>query len=77
MDEDKYDSKFLNMEPLSVLRDIALDKTIREVGEVYVTAKVYKSGRSEFFGILWPSSQGKPYFQVENITIIISLKLNI
>ncbi|MCK5230927.1 MAG: hypothetical protein KAR13_11710 [Desulfobulbaceae bacterium] len=26
-------------------------------------AKVYKSGRSEFFGIFWPSSDGKPCFQ--------------
>lgn len=62
MEEDKYDSK-LNMEPLFILRDIALDKTIREVGGSLQIAKVYKSGRSEFFGILWPSSQGKPYFQ--------------
>lgn len=62
MDEDKYDSK-LNMEPLFILRDIALDNNIREVGGSLQIAKVYKSGRSEFFGILWPSSIGKPYFQ--------------
>lgn len=61
----------------SVLRDIALDKTIREVGGSLQIAKVYKSGRSEFFGILWPSSQANPISRVENITIIISLKLNI
>lgn len=61
-EQDKIDTK-LDMEPLFVLRDIALDKTIREVGGSLQIAKVYKSGRSEFFGILWPSSQGKPYFQ--------------
>lgn len=61
-EQDKIDAK-LDMEPLSILRDIALDKTIREVGGSLQIAKVYKSGRSEFFGILWPSSQGKPYFQ--------------
>lgn len=61
-EQDKIDTK-LDMEPLFILRDIALDKTIREVGGSLQIAKVYKSGRSEFFGILWPSSQGKPYFQ--------------
>ncbi|MEI6821461.1 MAG: hypothetical protein WCL51_05970 [Bacteroidota bacterium] len=62
MEEERYDSK-LNMEPLSILRDIALEKSIREVGGSLQIAKVYKSGRSEFFGILWPSSVGKPFFQ--------------
>lgn len=62
IDEDIYDSK-LNMEPLAVLRDIALDKGIREVDGSLQIAKIYKSGNSEFFGIHWPSSDGEPYFQ--------------
>jgi len=62
MEEDRFDYK-LNMEPLFILRDIALERDIREVGGSLQIAKVYKSGRSEFFGILWPSSLGKPYFQ--------------
>lgn len=62
VDEDKVDSK-LDMEPLKLLRDIALDNKIREVGGSLQIAKVYKSGRTEFFGISWPSSDSSPYFQ--------------
>ena len=62
LEEDKLDSK-LDMEPLKILRDIAQDAAIREVGGSLQIAKVYKSGRSEFFGIFWPSSDGKPCFQ--------------
>ena len=60
--EDKMDSK-LDMEPLKLLREIALDKNIREVGGSLQIAKLYKSGRTEFFGISWPSSDSPPYFQ--------------
>jgi hypothetical protein len=62
IEEDKYDYK-LDMEPLFVLRDMALDGSIREVGGSLQIAKVYKNGCSEFFGIIWPSSKGKPYLQ--------------
>jgi len=62
LDEDKLDSK-LDMEPLKILRNVAQDTAIREVGGSLQIAKVYKSGRSEFFGIFWPSSDGKPCFQ--------------
>ena len=62
IDEDKLDSK-LDMEPLKLLREIALDTSIREVGGSLQIAKVYKSGRTEFFGITWPSSGSLPYFQ--------------
>lgn len=61
-EEDTVDTK-LNMEPLAVLRDMALSKDIREVGGSLQIAKIYKSGISEFFGIYWPSSEGKPYLQ--------------
>lgn len=61
-DEDKIDSK-LDMEPLKLLRKIALDTSVREVGGSLQIAKVYKSGRTEFFGITWPSSGSDPYFQ--------------
>jgi len=61
-DEDKIGSK-LNMEPLRILCGISLDKTIREVDGSLQIAKVYKSSRTEFFGIYWESSKGKPYFQ--------------
>lgn len=60
--EDLVDLK-LDMEPLRVLRDIALDPAIREVGGSLQIAKVYKSGKSEFFGIYWPSIKGNPCFQ--------------
>ncbi len=49
--EDKMDSK-LDMEPLKLLREIALDKNIREVGGSLQIAKVYKSGRTEFLVFL-------------------------
>ncbi|MEZ4601219.1 MAG: hypothetical protein R2940_15625 [Syntrophotaleaceae bacterium] len=62
LDEDLVDSK-LDMEPLRVLRDVALDSSIREVGGSLQIAKVYKSGKSEFFGIYWPSIKGHPCFQ--------------
>jgi hypothetical protein len=62
MDEDKLDSK-LDMEPLKLLREIALDPAIREVGGSLQVAKVYKSGRTEFFGIAWPSGDSSPHFQ--------------
>jgi hypothetical protein len=62
IDEDKLDKK-LDMEPLQILRDISLDKTIREVDGSLQIAKVYKSNRTEFFGIYWESSSGKPCFQ--------------
>lgn len=62
VDEDKIDSK-LDMEPLTILRDIALDKSIREVGGSLQIAKIYKSNKTEFLGIIWPSSEGKPHFQ--------------
>ena len=62
IDEDKLDSK-LDMEPLKLLREIALDASIREVGGSLQIAKVYKSSRTEFFGITWPSSGSAPHFQ--------------
>ncbi|RQW85801.1 MAG: hypothetical protein EHM79_10960 [Geobacter sp.] len=62
LEEDSLDSK-LDMEPLRVLRDIAVDSSIREVGGSLQIAKVYKSGKSEFFGIYWPSIKGNPCFQ--------------
>ncbi len=62
LDEDKMDSK-LDMEPLRVLSSISLDGSIREVDGSLQIAKIYKSNKTEFFGIYWESSRGKPYFQ--------------
>ncbi len=62
LDDDTFDSK-LDMEPLKVLRDMSLDKNIRTVDGSLQIAKIYKSNRSEFFGIYWESSKGKPCFQ--------------
>ena len=61
-DEDKLDEK-LDMEPLKILKGISLDPSIREVGGSLQIAKIYKSSRTEFFGIIWQSSQGLPHFQ--------------
>ncbi len=62
IDEGKSNSK-LDMEPLKLLRKIALDMETREVGGSLQIAKVYKSGSNEFFGIAWPSSDSPPHFQ--------------
>jgi len=62
VDEDKIDSK-LDMEPLRVLSSISLDPAIRDVDGSLQIAKIYKLNRTEFFGIYWESSQGKPCFQ--------------
>ena len=61
-DEDKQDDP-IDMEPLKILRDISLNNEIREVDGSLQIAKVYKSNRTEFFGIYWESSKGKPCFQ--------------
>ena len=53
----------IDMEPLRILRDIALDSKIREVDGSLQIAKVYRSNRVEFFGVYWESSKGKPCFQ--------------
>lgn len=60
--EDLQDSK-LDMEPIKILKNISLDPSIREVDGSLQIAKVHKSNRTEFFGIYWPSIDGKPYFQ--------------
>ncbi len=61
-DEDKFGKK-LDMEPLNILSSISLDKAIREVDGSLQIAKVYKSNRTEFFGVYWESSKGVPCFQ--------------
>jgi hypothetical protein len=61
-DEDKQDDP-IDMEPLMILRDISLEPRFREIDGSLQIGKIYKSNRSEFFGIYWPSSSGKPSFQ--------------
>ncbi|MEM9834281.1 MAG: hypothetical protein AAF944_26850 [Bacteroidota bacterium] len=60
--EDKQDDP-IDMEPLRILKDISLNKGIREVDGSLQIAKIYQSNRTEFFGIYWESSKGKPCFQ--------------
>jgi len=60
--EDKQDDP-IDMEPLRILKGISLDKGIREVDGSLQIAKIYNSNRTEFFGIYWESSKGKPCFQ--------------
>jgi len=61
-ESDTQDDK-MDMEPLQVLIEMSRDKDVREVDGAIQIAKVYKSGTSEFFGINWPSRDGKPHFQ--------------
>jgi len=53
----------LDMEPLKILRAAALDRSIQNIGGSLQIAKVYKSNKTEFLGIHWPSIEGKPCFQ--------------
>lgn len=55
----------LNMQPLQLLirkiRDTSSDTTgIRGAPQI---GKVYRSGNSRLFGVMWQSSEGKPHFQ--------------
>lgn len=62
---DKFDSR-LDMEPLAVLIDMSRDRTLYEVDGALQIGKVYRSGNSEFFGIMWPSVNGLPHFLGKN-----------
>ncbi|MBE2200019.1 MAG: hypothetical protein IAE79_15500 [Anaerolinea sp.] len=56
-------SFILDMEPLQVLAEMSRDTNrFRPIGGALQIAKVYQSGTSEFFGIMWPSMSGKPTF---------------
>jgi hypothetical protein len=59
----------LDMEPLAVLIKMSRDSAVREVDGAIQIAKLYKSGTSEFFGINWPSREGKPHFQGRGFSI--------
>lgn len=46
-------SGFFDMEPLKILAMMAREQSYRTVDGALQVAKVYKSGTSEFFGVLW------------------------
>lgn len=54
--------KKLDLEPLKVLVDMCRDKNIPEVDGSLQIGKVYRSGTTEFFGVMWESVFGKPTF---------------
>lgn len=53
----------IDMEPLQILREISINSAFHAIDGSLQIAKIYKSNRSEFFGVYWPSSKGYPYFQ--------------
>lgn len=59
-DNKNTDDVKLEMEPFSVLTRISLDDKYDSIAGPVQLAKVYRSGSSEFFGVIWPSSKGKP-----------------
>lgn len=60
---DKLLSSPLDMEPLQVLAEMSRSKhEFRPIGGALQVAKVYQSGTSEFFGVMWPSATGSPSF---------------
>lgn len=61
-EDDNFDAP-LNMEPLKVLAVMARDKeNYHSIEGALQIAKVYASGTLEFFGVMWPSTDGKPSF---------------
>jgi len=55
----------LDMQPLKLLinkiRDTSRDTSgIRGAPQI---GKIYRSGNSQLFGVMWQSSEGKPYYQ--------------
>ncbi|WP_294215899.1 hypothetical protein [uncultured Chryseobacterium sp.] len=58
----KLHMKF-DMEPLKIIRTASLDKDITGIGGSLQIAKVYKSNKTEFFGVYWHSVKGRPFFQ--------------
>ena len=61
-DDENFDAP-LDMEPLKVLATMARDKTkYHSIEGALQIAKVYASGTLEFFGVMWPSTNGKPSF---------------
>ncbi|MBF0549290.1 MAG: hypothetical protein HQK60_02025 [Deltaproteobacteria bacterium] len=53
----------LDMEPLQVLAQMSRDaENYQSIGGAIQIAKVYQSGSSEFFGVMWPSVNGGPTF---------------
>lgn len=62
-DTSKILSGTLDMEPLQVLAQMSRDTdNYRPIGGAIQIAKVYRSGSSEFFGVMWPSVGGAPTF---------------
>lgn len=52
-----------DMEPFMVLASMARDsENFRSIDGALQVAKIYQSGTSEFFGVMWPSINGKHTF---------------
>lgn len=52
----------LDMEPLQVLAQMSRADAYHSIGGALQIAKIYQSGTSEFFGVMWQSVNGRPTF---------------
>jgi len=59
--KDKFGG-MLDMEPLAVLVEMSRNRDVYDVDGALQIGKIYRSGTSEFFGIMWPSVKGAPTF---------------
>lgn len=59
--KDKFDAQ-LDMEPAEVIIEMSRSREVYYVDGALQIGKVYKSATNEFFGIYWPSSDGRPTF---------------
>lgn len=57
-DREKLSTGGLDMEPFEVLRDIIRSREFRTVGGAPQVAKVYRSLRTQYFGVRWPDAEG-------------------
>lgn len=61
--EKENSENLLDMEPLKVLTRMSRNKAdFTSISGAIQIAKIYKSGYNEFFGVMWPSIEGKPHF---------------
>jgi len=56
----KLKSGSFDMEPFEVLRDMIRSEAYPTIGGPPQVAKVYKHLNTQYFAVLWPTSEGKP-----------------
>ena len=61
-------TRTFDMEPFKVLLEMIRDKSFTTIDGAIQLAKIYPPGTVEFFGVLWPSADGKKTFLGKDVT---------